>query len=98
MKRSFFSICEVRDAAKVLGVPAGGEAYDMLNQLHCVHWADMPLEIRKVVPELIREVLSIEPMPLFTTEPTSKPTIDLADFVTDVTPVHVPFWKRLPWK
>ena len=59
MKSDFFSICAVRDAANLLGIPRSeSDAWRALEALHCVHWNQMLPEVRKLVPVLIQEVLS----------------------------------------
>lgn len=55
MRKSFFSICEVRDAANILGIPVHGEAYNALKALHCVNYADMSPAVRQAIPHLIAE-------------------------------------------
>jgi hypothetical protein len=58
LRKSFFSICEVRDAANLLGIPANGEAYDTLKALHCVDYANMSPAVRQAIPQLISEVFN----------------------------------------
>ena len=58
MRKSFFSICEVRDAANLLGIPMHGEAYDTLKALHCVDYAQMSPAVRAAIPKLIADVFN----------------------------------------
>lgn len=58
MRKSFFSICEVRDAANLLGIPVNGEAYDTLKALHCVDYSAMSPAVRQAIPQLIAEVFN----------------------------------------
>lgn len=57
MRKSFFSICAVRDAAELLGARTDGEAFRVLHALHCTDWGLMPAEVRNAVPGLIQEAL-----------------------------------------
>lgn len=57
MRSSFFSICEVKKAADILGHTPVGDAYATLQKLHCVHWHLMPKELRDSIPQLITEAL-----------------------------------------
>ncbi len=52
-----FSICAVRNIAKVIGAPACGPAWDMLEALHCIQYATMPAELRESIPHLVNECL-----------------------------------------
>jgi hypothetical protein len=53
----WFDICPVNDAAKFFGINEHNDAYRLLYQYHCVHRGKIPREIRKRIPELIREAL-----------------------------------------
>lgn len=57
----YFSICTIDSVAEMLGVNPAGEAYRMLCPLHCVHWDEMPAQVRQQVPDLIREYLGVGP-------------------------------------
>lgn len=66
VKKGHFSICTIDSCARLLGIQVrGSEAYNLLNTMHCVDFAAMPANIKQVMPELIREVLNMEPFPLF---------------------------------
>ena len=56
MKDTYFSICSVDSVCKVIGASTHGSAYDMLRALHCIHFVDMPKEVRESIPALMREV------------------------------------------
>lgn len=76
-----FSICVITDVAAMLGVDPKGESYRMLRPLHCVNWADMPSELRAMVPGLIKDCLGVEPAYRFRVAeiaivPESAPTSD----------------------
>ena len=58
MRKSFFSICEVRDTASMLGIPVNGEAYETLRTLHCVEFSAMSPAVRQAIPQLIAEVFN----------------------------------------
>jgi len=61
MRSSFFSICAINDAGLALGVePRQHPSYDLLAPLHCVDWRAMPDQVRKAIPGLIMDCLSIE--------------------------------------
>ena len=57
-----FSICRVDDLIKLTGGSEKRDAYRMLHSLHCVHYADMPKELRNAIPGLINECLRQEPV------------------------------------
>jgi hypothetical protein len=56
----WFSICPVNNAALALGLSGRNDAYNLLTAYHCVNRRHIPKEIRKRIPELIREALSEE--------------------------------------
>lgn len=58
LKSSFFDICTVDKVCKLIGANAGGAAYNMLSTLHCVHYSDMPSDVKAALPDLMREVFS----------------------------------------
>ena len=59
MSGGHFDICTVDMAAKALGTIPDGAAYKILRPLHCVHWQDMPPELRAAVPKLIERCLHV---------------------------------------
>ncbi|MHB8123124.1 MAG: hypothetical protein ACYDG4_13320 [Desulfuromonadaceae bacterium] len=59
-KRGSFSICCIDKVAAVLMINPKGRAYDLLSSLHCINFRDMPSEVRKAVPELIKECLGVD--------------------------------------
>lgn len=59
LRGSHFDICTVDAAAKALGSIPDGRAYAILRPLHCVHWGDMPAELRAAVPKLIERCLDV---------------------------------------
>jgi len=65
-KQGHFDVCTLRNVAEMLSVPLGGEAYRILQTLHCIDFASMGEELREAVPELIRECLSLSPTYEFT--------------------------------
>ena len=65
MSSGHFSICAVRDAAKLLGVNPQGEAFDILHALHCIDWDKMPTTLRDAVPDLIEQVIGVQPTYVF---------------------------------
>jgi hypothetical protein len=65
MSEPHFSICAIDAAAKVLGINAGGEAYDILRPLHCIKWDKIPPALRDAVPSLIEQCLGVKPAYVF---------------------------------
>lgn len=65
MASGHFSICAVRDAAKLLGVNPQGDAYDILQPLHCIDWDKMPAALRDAVPGLIEQCIGMQPTYVF---------------------------------
>ena len=58
-KSSFFSISDVNDVAKVLGVnPSSHPDYKLLHALHCVHYTEMSAEMKAELPNRVMNVLS----------------------------------------
>ena len=52
-----FSICDLDNIAKTLGVNGGGRLRDELATLHCVDYADMHPAIREQLPQKVCEYL-----------------------------------------
>ncbi len=77
MRKSYFSICAVRDAAKILEVPINCEAYNTLNALHCVDFADMSPAVRQAIPHLIAECFNRPDIFQFQL-PSQRPVIEAA--------------------
>lgn len=66
VRRGSFSICTLDRCAEILGIQLrGSEAYKLLGALHCVDFAAMPPNVRKAVPELVRQCLNMEAIGLF---------------------------------
>lgn len=59
MVGDYFDICTVDKAIKTLGTYPDGAAYKILSPLHCVHWRDMPRELREAVPLLIERCIQV---------------------------------------
>jgi hypothetical protein len=57
---NWFNICPVSDAAKLFEIDwqHRNSAYLLLQSYHCVGYRSIPPEIRKAIPDLIREALS----------------------------------------
>lgn len=55
MRRSYFSICPINDAGKILGISLECEAYNTLRALHCIDFHEMSPAIRQAIPQLIAE-------------------------------------------
>lgn len=69
LKSSFFSICSIDEAAKVMGRNPHCEEYDLLRSLHCVDYSKMPRELREKIPSLVALCLGLE-----TESPVFKPS------------------------
>lgn len=66
VRKGYFSVCTVDRCAEILGISLrGSEPYRLLSALHCIHFNEMPRDVRNAIPEMIRECLNIEPFPLF---------------------------------
>lgn len=59
MRGNYFDICTLDAAMKTLGTIPDGQAYAILKPLHCVHWSDMPRELRDAVPRLIERCINV---------------------------------------
>ncbi len=60
VKKGWVDICTIKTACGLLGTPQRGEDIDVLTALHCIEFADMPPELLKALPELLRRVLTAE--------------------------------------
>jgi hypothetical protein len=87
-KKGHFDICCIRNVGELLGVDPkfAGEAYKILQPLHCINFSDMPSELRDAIPSLIRECLQQEPTFQFLEDEFSK---------TKKEPAEVSFLGRL---
>ncbi|MFA6064048.1 MAG: hypothetical protein WC736_15775 [Gallionella sp.] len=61
-----FSICVVKEALVILGGHLSDKDEAAMRALHCIDFADMPPDLRKMLFTKVMEVLSGEP--LFNTE------------------------------
>lgn len=59
-QRGWFDICVVRECVKLLKVSLFNTSHtmDRLHVIHCVHWDQMPVELRDMIPEMISEVFT----------------------------------------
>lgn len=58
-----FDVCAITDCKDLLGPYLEMDALDCmqaLKTLHCVKWRDMPIHIRKLVPEWVAAVLNLD--------------------------------------
>lgn len=68
LQQGHFSICAVDDVAKLLGLQKPRcDAYNTLRALHCIDYAKMPKELRYAIPDLIQQVLGVDPVYQFKT-------------------------------
>lgn len=56
-ENKWFSISDLSEIMELIGARKGGQAYQMLHALHCVHYDKMPPELRARIPELVNECL-----------------------------------------
>lgn len=56
-ENKWFDICTLDKLLRVIGAREGGQAYDMLHTLHCMHYDKMPPELRARIPQLVNECL-----------------------------------------
>ena len=69
LRSEYFSICTIDKCAAILGAPTkGSQAYNILSALHCVHYVRIPKPLRDQIPELIKQCLGVEAMPLLVAE------------------------------
>lgn len=94
LRSSYFDICTVDSVAKMLGIETKRDSYNILRTLHCVHYNEMPIELRNKIPMLIADALD-NPPPFQFTQPTKQVTVLVADVVGDKPARKSPF--RLPW-
>lgn len=59
MSGSYFDVCVLDKIIKLMQTVPDGRAYDLLHTLHCVHWRDMPAELRDAVPKLIERCINV---------------------------------------
>jgi len=57
LKDGHFSICTVDNILKMTNVVPNARAYQILRLLHCVNFSDMPPEVQREMPDLLRDVL-----------------------------------------
>lgn len=61
-EKQHFSICEVDEVMGLLRKGRRNSAvYKQLHALHCVHYADMPDELKNQIPHMINELLTNKP-------------------------------------
>lgn len=59
INNNYLDICTINKVIDLLGARRSGDAYKILSTLHCVHYEDMPMELRERIPLLINEILTI---------------------------------------
>lgn len=60
-KKGYLSICTIDTIGKMMNVDPKGEPYRLLSTLHCVHFAEMPQELKEAIPGLIEKCLMVAP-------------------------------------
>lgn len=57
-----FSICKLNDVMDLLGKGRkNSKLYKQLHALHCVHYSDMPDELKNQIPFMVNELLTNKP-------------------------------------
>jgi len=64
LKDTHFSICTIDHINAVTKAIPDGDAYRILAMLHCVRYQDMPSELLRGLPVLIKRALGGEPIEL----------------------------------
>jgi len=61
-EHSFFSICKLNTVMDLLGKGhRNSKVYKQLYALHCVHYADMPDDLKNQIPYMVNELLTNNP-------------------------------------
>lgn len=67
VRRGYLDICTIDKCAEILSIQLRGfEPYRLLSALHCVHFAEMPTQVRNEIPFLIGQCLRFDVFPVFT--------------------------------
>jgi|SRR5882724_5043130 len=65
LRQSYFDICTLDKCADLMGIALKGNPdYKILSTLHCVHYAEMPTDLRLSIPMLIKDCLGIQIIPV----------------------------------
>ena len=95
-RKKWFDICAVDAVAKMLGRDPDCDAYRTLRTLHCVHFADMPKELRDAIPKLVAQCLDTEPVFQFALPaPPLPPAPPPKPVIREDTPGRNNFFRRL---
>lgn len=54
----YLSISTINEIVKLKRIIPDAQVYQRLSLLHCVHFSDMPPEVRDALPGMIRQVLT----------------------------------------
>lgn len=57
LEKRHFSICQLDTCIELVGARKGGDAYKLLNALHCVDYSKMAPDLRDSIPLLVNECL-----------------------------------------
>jgi len=64
-----FSICKLNDVMDLLGKGRrNSKIYKQLHTLHCVHYEDMPDDLKNQIPYMVNELLTNKPSSQAATE------------------------------
>lgn len=81
-RQGWLSICTIDKVAALLNIhPGRTAAYRKLSALHCVHFNEMPPEVREAVPKWIMDCLNLEPMFQFELSPPAPAAKEEKSFV-----------------
>lgn len=59
-QKGHMDICAIRDVAAILKVNPEAETFAQLRALHCVDWKDMPRDLYRKIPDMIKTCLGGE--------------------------------------
>lgn len=57
-KGAYFSICTVKQCADITGSIIDENTLNLLTPLHCVHWSQMPKDLRQAVYKMVIDALT----------------------------------------
>lgn len=57
LTQKYFDVCTIDVVLKIMDNGKNKAAYDLLHALHCIHYDQMPADLRNTIPHLINECL-----------------------------------------
>lgn len=93
-----FNICDLDAIAKTMGREASlaGRDYSAMQALHCINWADMDVDLRRMTREKCLELLGLPPQTVETIQPeeTGRPGPPEAKAGETPKRLRLAFWRR----